>query len=235
MPGHYLKQFHPAYASKEQIDRQVQAAGFKTWTQLFAAKNAPPKNLERPRMAAWVPVTRVSDLVFTLRRNPDYIGVDPAGNQLPYVDEVRFTYFVDVEALNLAAIVGDFDTQERHIQITNYPVLKDQERNGKYRVITWPTFGSSDAVIQLNQSYTGDPFGSLNPRMTLLDNVGEPLLVNGMRSRRERVERVAELLRLVGLRAEFMHRFPHAFNGGQRQRIGIARGSRPAPACRLRS
>jgi oligopeptide/dipeptide ABC transporter ATP-binding protein len=68
-----------------------------------------------------------------------------------------------------------------------------------------------------------DPFGSLNPRMTLLDNVGEPLLVNGMRNRSERADRVAELLRLVGLRPEFMHRFPHAFSGGQRQRIGIAR------------
>ncbi len=68
-----------------------------------------------------------------------------------------------------------------------------------------------------------DPFGSLNPRMTLFDNVGEPLLVNGMRNRSERMDRVAELLRLVGLRAEFMHRFPHAFSGGQRQRIGIAR------------
>ena len=68
-----------------------------------------------------------------------------------------------------------------------------------------------------------DPFGSLNPRMTLLDNVGEPLLVNGMSNRRERADRVAELLRLVGLRPEFMHRFPHAFSGGQRQRIGIAR------------
>ena len=68
-----------------------------------------------------------------------------------------------------------------------------------------------------------DPFGSLNPRMTLLDNVGEPLLVNGMTNRAERTDRVAELLRLVGLRTEYMHRFPHAFSGGQRQRIGIAR------------
>jgi peptide/nickel transport system ATP-binding protein len=68
-----------------------------------------------------------------------------------------------------------------------------------------------------------DPFGSLNPRMTLFDNVGEPLLVNGMTNRGERTDRVAELLRLVGLRPEFMHRFPHAFSGGQRQRIGIAR------------
>jgi peptide/nickel transport system ATP-binding protein len=74
-----------------------------------------------------------------------------------------------------------------------------------------------------------DPFGSLNPRMTLFDNVGEPLLVHGMRSRRQRMERVAELLRLVGLRPEFMHRFPHAFSGGQRQRIGIARALATGP------
>jgi peptide/nickel transport system ATP-binding protein len=68
-----------------------------------------------------------------------------------------------------------------------------------------------------------DPFTSLNPRMTLLDLVGEPLLVHGMKSRREREEQVADLLRRVGLRPEYMRRFPHAFSGGERQRIGIAR------------
>ena len=68
-----------------------------------------------------------------------------------------------------------------------------------------------------------DPFSSLNPRMTLLDLVGEPLLNYGVGNRGQRQERVAELLRLVGLRPEFMRRFPHAFSGGQRQRIGVAR------------
>jgi peptide/nickel transport system ATP-binding protein len=68
-----------------------------------------------------------------------------------------------------------------------------------------------------------DPFSSLNPRMTLLDIVGEPLLVHGVGTPQERAERVVELLRLVGLRPEYMRRYPHAFSGGQRQRIGIAR------------
>ncbi len=68
-----------------------------------------------------------------------------------------------------------------------------------------------------------DPFASLNPRMTIFDIVSEPLYVHGMRSRAERTEKVAELLRLVGLRPEYMQRYPHAFSGGQRQRIGIAR------------
>jgi peptide/nickel transport system ATP-binding protein len=65
--------------------------------------------------------------------------------------------------------------------------------------------------------------------MTIFDNVAEPLLVNGMRSRRARLERVAALLELTGLRPESMHRFPHAFSGGQRQRIGIARALATEP------
>jgi peptide/nickel transport system ATP-binding protein len=68
-----------------------------------------------------------------------------------------------------------------------------------------------------------DPFSSLNPRMTLFDIVGEPLLVHRVGSAQERTDRVVELLRLVGLRPEYMRRYPHAFSGGQRQRIGIAR------------
>ena len=68
-----------------------------------------------------------------------------------------------------------------------------------------------------------DPFSSLNPRMTLLDIVGEPLLVHGVGNAQERTDRVMEILRLVGLRPEYVRRYPHAFSGGQRQRIGIAR------------
>ena len=68
-----------------------------------------------------------------------------------------------------------------------------------------------------------DPYSSLNPRMNLLQNVGEPLLVNGVASGSELEDRVAQLLRVVGLRAEYLNRYPHAFSGGQRQRIGIAR------------
>jgi peptide/nickel transport system substrate-binding protein len=157
LPAHYLKKFHAAYASKEDLDKAIQAAGFKTWVELFANRNAPPENAERPTMAAWMAASRVSDPVFTLRRNPYFIGVDKDGNQLPYIDEVRFTYFADVQALNLAAIAGDFDIQERHIQMTNYPVFKEQEKAGKYKVLTWPTFGGADAVVMFNQTYKADP------------------------------------------------------------------------------
>jgi oligopeptide transport system ATP-binding protein len=68
-----------------------------------------------------------------------------------------------------------------------------------------------------------DPIGSLNPRMTVAQIVGETLRVHGLVGRREWRDRVAELLDKVGLPAEAMNRYPHEFSGGQRQRIGIAR------------
>ncbi len=68
-----------------------------------------------------------------------------------------------------------------------------------------------------------DPYSSLNPRMPVVDLVGEPMKVNGMAKGAELEERVADLLRRVGMRPEYMQRYPHAFSGGERQRIGIAR------------
>lgn len=68
-----------------------------------------------------------------------------------------------------------------------------------------------------------DPFSSLNPRKTVSQIVGEPLQIYGMRDRRERDEKVAQILETVGLGREQMRRYPHQFSGGQRQRIGVAR------------
>jgi peptide/nickel transport system ATP-binding protein len=68
-----------------------------------------------------------------------------------------------------------------------------------------------------------DPFSSLNPRMTVLDIVGEPLVIHGIAKGDELKDRVRGLLEAVGLKAQHMNRYPYAFSGGQRQRIGIAR------------
>ena len=83
--------------------------------------------------------------------------------------------------------------------------------------------GPLNRVRRNMQMIFQDPFSSLNPRMTLLQLVGEPLIVNNVARGNAVKERVAELLRIVGLRPEYMSRYPHAFSGGQRQRIGIAR------------
>ena len=68
-----------------------------------------------------------------------------------------------------------------------------------------------------------DPYSSLNPRMTIGDIVGEPLLVHKIGDRKRRRRTVEELLEVVGFNPDFVNRYPHEFSGGQRQRIGVAR------------
>jgi peptide/nickel transport system ATP-binding protein len=75
-----------------------------------------------------------------------------------------------------------------------------------------------------------DPFASLDPRMTIEAIIGEPLSIHKLASRAERPAKIAELLELVGLSADYRKRYPHQFSGGQRQRIGIARALAVKPS-----
>jgi peptide/nickel transport system ATP-binding protein len=89
-----------------------------------------------------------------------------------------------------------------------------------------------DGIRQIRRSMRmifQDPYASLNPRMTLLDIVGAPLRAMKIAKGTELEDRVAEMLRRVGLAPEYMRRYPHAFSGGQRQRIGLARALAPDP------
>lgn len=160
LPSKFLKQFHTSYAKKEDLDKMVADAKFKTWTELFLLKISPFDTPERPGMAAWVaaPGSRISDQIFKLVRNPYFVGVDKAGNQLPYLDEVQLKFFADANALNLAAIAGELDQQERQISLANYPVLKEtSQKTGKYNILLWTSLGGADADVTFNQTYTKDP------------------------------------------------------------------------------
>lgn len=142
------------------------------------------------------------------------------------VDDVSF-YIRKGETLSLVGESGCGKTTTsrcilRAIDPTAGQILFHSEQGITVDVAALPK-GKVRPLRRQMQMIFQDPYSSLNPRMTLLDIVGEPLLVNGVGSRQERMDRVAELLRLVGLRPEYMRRFPHAFSGGQRQRIGIAR------------
>lgn len=79
------------------------------------------------------------------------------------------------------------------------------------------------AVRRHMQMIFQDPFSSLNPRMTALETIGEPLLIHSLAKGRDLEDRVAEMMEAVGLKVEHLRRYPHSFSGGQRQRLGIAR------------
>ena len=81
----------------------------------------------------------------------------------------------------------------------------------------------SKKLRQTVQMVFQDPFGSLNPRQKVGDIIQEPLLINTELSATERREKALDIMRLVGLKEEHFHRYPHMFSGGQRQRIAIAR------------
>lgn len=152
-PSHYMQQFHVDFA--EDLDAQIEEAGFENWAQLYDNKVAHNTNAERPTTRAWKFEQELGEQVVTASRNPYFYAVDTAGNQLPYIDEVTFTLVEDIEVLNLKAVEGEIDFQGRHIKMENLPTLKEGEASGDYRVVLWPTFGGTDVAFFPNMSFEG--------------------------------------------------------------------------------
>ena len=83
--------------------------------------------------------------------------MDEAGNQLPYIDRIRLTKGEDLEVINLRAIAGEYDLQERHIDLTKLPVLLENQEKGDYTVHLDTSSMGGEAYICVNASYTADP------------------------------------------------------------------------------
>ena len=152
--------------------------------------------------------------------------------QVRSVDDVSF-YINEGETLGLVGESGCGKTTTSRCILRAIPPTAGQIRyrgtDGESLDIATLDSAGMRPLRREMQMVFQDPFTSLNPRMNLLDLIGEPMLVNGIKSRKQRTERVAELLRLVGLRPEYLRRFPHSFSGGQRQRIMIARALSVGP------
>jgi peptide/nickel transport system substrate-binding protein len=142
-PRHYLEEFHPNY------NEEADYALFEDMASDY--------NTERPAMTPWVITTFEpggDEMIAT--RNPYYWKTDIEGNQLPYIDRVRFTLVQDGEAANLLALAGNIDMQSRHMHFDKITVFQENADEGDYRVGLWSTAAASNLTFFPNQSY-GDP------------------------------------------------------------------------------
>jgi len=156
-PKHYLSQFFPAYAEggKAALEKMAKAEGFETWTQFYLSKNTDVESVDKPTMRMVVLDTGITGKRIIGDRNPYFYAVDPEGNQLPYIDRWIWDFAGDKAALNLKAIGGEIDFQSRHIDLSDYTILKENERGGAFRVFSWPSMEENDAALAMNISHQG--------------------------------------------------------------------------------
>lgn len=193
-----------------------------------------PNPVARPSSAAQADhhrQSRTAPLLLEVRSLKKYFPIHKGFtrkvvNYVRAVDDVSF-FVREGETLGLVGESGCGKTTAARCILRAFPVSSGEilftEADGRVTDLAKLDRAGLRRFRSQMQMIFQDPFGSLNPRMTIFDIVGEPMYVNGLTNRSERTDRVAELLKLVGLRQEYMRRYPHAFSGGQRQRIGIAR------------
>lgn len=156
-PAHYLRRYLPTAGSAEALTAEAKAAGYQNWVQYFRYKSDWRLNRDVPTLSAWKMVQPITGQVWLLERNPYYYVVDTAGNQLPYLDKVQFTLAENPEVINLRAIAGEYDYQERFIDLAKLPTFLDNAERGGYRVHLDPGFNGSDSMLYVNMAYRQDP------------------------------------------------------------------------------
>lgn len=151
LPKHYLMQYHADY--NPDAEKIALEAGYQDWVDYFDYKAArhftQPKPIGRPTLSAW-DLVEESPTGMVFRRNPYYWKVDTAGNQLPYIDEIRTTFIPDGQTRNLRALAGDIDFLSSFLSISDYPTFVRNQESGGYDA--WiGTSGWSNSVLLVFQ------------------------------------------------------------------------------------
>jgi ABC-type oligopeptide transport system ATPase subunit len=172
------------------------------------------------------PILTVTDLHkhFPIREG---LLFDRKIGELKAVDGVSF----DIAAGETLGLVGESGSGKSTTGYCVLQLLKPTSGSIRFEGTELTTLGREELrrMRREMQIVFQDPYSSLDPRMTVGDIVGEPLVVHGIGTRRDRTARIRELLDVVGFDPGFTNRYPHEFSGGQRQRIGIARALALSP------
>ena len=152
-PKHWLQKWHILYNSD--AEKLAKEEGFEDWPTAFNHHKQfePfPNDEDQPSISAW----RMYEMGTTeavYERNAYYWKVDPEGNQLPYVDELVCAFVQNPETINLKAISGEFDYIVLDLALKNYPVYKENEEKGGYRLMDWRSTEGAIANISLNLNH----------------------------------------------------------------------------------
>ncbi len=154
MPAHFMRRYHPAFTDPAQLEREAAELGLQDWLTYFGAVNSTTDLLHfgRPVLTAYVLVSRTSTRA-RLRRNPYYFKVDPAGNQLPYIDYLEVQRVDSPEIMAAKASTGQVDFAGRQFMTADIPLFKRFEQHNGYSTYVWPRPYGSDVVLQFNLNH----------------------------------------------------------------------------------
>ncbi|KKN05578.1 hypothetical protein LCGC14_1085980 [marine sediment metagenome] len=156
-PKHYLTKWHIDYNSE--ANELAKEEGYEYWWQALSyhqGKWETQKRIGLPTLSTWI-VTEITPSYMVAERNPYFWQVDTAGNQLPYIDQLFVPNFEDPEVIVMKAIAGELDFVQGYelLPMDDYPLVKEGEKEGDYRVLLYRDF-KSDGVISINP-LTPDP------------------------------------------------------------------------------
>lgn len=150
-PGHYMQQFLPdTTGDPAALEAAMKEAGFDSWDQYYLDRDSWYLNPEKPTLGPWRAANQLSEPLFNMERNPYFHQIDAEGNQLPYIDHIQHRLFDTDEVFNLWIINGEIDFQNRHVQIANYTLYKENEESGNYHILLGPT--SNGDTLSINHA-----------------------------------------------------------------------------------
>jgi len=156
MPAHHMKQWHiDTCADKDALNKAVTDAGFASWNEYFLNdRQWWHLNKDLPTFRPFNAKNSMAEELFLMERNPYFWGVDEAGNQLPYFDNVNHRLFETTDVFNLWIVNGEIDFQARHVDAGAYTLYKESEAKSEYKVFVGVS--ARHVAVQLNLATKND-------------------------------------------------------------------------------
>ena len=159
---HYYRDYHPGHVEREVLSEKIREMGYISWMAYVDAcrRGMIEQSVDAPTLDAHRMVYR-SPTLARYERNPYYFKIDPAGNQLPYIDAVESKVVENKEVITAMASTGQLDFSTFELRTQDIPLLKLGERTGAIKVLIWKRMVSSDVVIQPNYNYKDERLRAL--------------------------------------------------------------------------